>query len=98
MTPGFVATLVRVVRRALKRLAIFRCLSIAGGRHKRCVHAVAFLRGEGRDEGPLSTRTEYALGSVPRPSPGSHLTSLPIAEAIRPLPAKERGEVSSGAC
>src|SRR6266496_4929629 len=46
MTPGFVATLVRVVRRALKRLAIFRCLSIAGGRHKRCVHAV--VRSQGR--------------------------------------------------
>src|SRR6266498_5141763 len=45
MTPGFVATLVRVVRRALKRLAIFRCLSIAGGRHKRCVHAVGLSPG-----------------------------------------------------
>src|SRR5438309_6223359 len=45
MTPGFVVTLVPVVRRALKRLAIFRSLSIAGGRHKRCVHAVVRTQG-----------------------------------------------------
>src|SRR5260370_30039154 len=38
-------------------------------------------RGEGRDEGPLSTNTEDEVSSLPRPSPR-------IAGAIRPLPAK----------
>src|SRR5207248_10908465 len=71
MTPGFVATLVPVVRRALKRLAIFRSLSIAGGRHKRCVHAVVL--SQGRREERVCVRV---LAARFRPSDANSFASL----------------------
>jgi len=41
----------------------------------------------------LSRMDICLIDILPCRSPGSHRTMLRIAEAIRPLPAKERGEV-----